>query len=150
MNAKQALEKGGGGVEWDELLKLWWQKEFLRAFLGPTRGHLDGRPDQVKKWISYGRKGGPKPPITNAKVFGDEWWGWWHKLNPEWRYVAEDGATMETDESGEWGELDNTGPNGMLNVLICLRWWKDALGEEASKKWDLAVADVTAVLKQMM
>lgn len=54
------------------------------------------------------------------------------------------------DDKEGWGHLDTTGLNGMLNVLISVRWWKDALGEETAPKWDAAVTEVSSALKQTL
>jgi hypothetical protein len=52
-------------------------------------------------------------------------------------------------EAGEsWLCMDYQGQNGFLNVLVCLKWWRDAL-EDASPDWEDAVDDVTWVLRQM-
>ncbi|KAJ7024471.1 hypothetical protein C8F04DRAFT_1270269 [Mycena alexandri] len=43
----------------------------------------------------------------------------------------------------EWGAVDYSGPNGILNVLICLRWWRDAMGPNDDQDyWVEAVEDV--------
>ncbi|KAJ7017787.1 hypothetical protein C8F04DRAFT_1199905 [Mycena alexandri] len=41
-------------------------------------------------------------------------------------------------------------PNGMLNAIICLRWWKDAIDsgdEEEEEEWDEAVHEVVWVIE---
>lgn len=53
---------------------------------------------------------------------------------------------LKTD--GPWGDLDFPGPNGFLNVVVCLKWWRDKLKEE-STEWREAVEDVTWVLSRM-
>jgi hypothetical protein len=47
-----------------------------------------------------------------------------------------------------WECLDIAGPNGFLNIVICLKWWRERL-EEESIEWRDAVQDVTWVLKRM-
>ena len=43
-----------------------------------------------------------------------------------------------------------TGPNGHLNVLVCLRWWRNALRDDTDVGgWDTAVADVKWALEQL-
>ncbi|KAJ7184048.1 hypothetical protein B0H12DRAFT_1083253 [Mycena haematopus] len=46
------------------------------------------------------------------------------------------------------GRLDLYGQNAFLNVLMCLKWWRDAI-PVASPDWENAVDDVTWVLQQM-
>jgi hypothetical protein len=44
--------------------------------------------------------------------------------------------------------MDYKGQNGFLNVLMVLKWWRDAL-EVASPDWEEAVSDITWVLQKM-
>ena len=39
------------------------------------------------------------------------------------------------------------GVNGLLNVLMCLKWWAKAVNSEPGERWKAGVADVTWVLK---
>jgi hypothetical protein len=40
------------------------------------------------------------------------------------------------------------GQNGFLNVLMCLKWWREKISDE-SEDWKDAVEDVMWVLEQM-
>lgn len=44
--------------------------------------------------------------------------------------------------------MDYHGQNGFLNILMCLKWWRDALDVE-SPDWEEAVNDVTWVLQEI-
>jgi hypothetical protein len=44
--------------------------------------------------------------------------------------------------------MDFHGQNGFLNVMMGLKWWRDAMSE-GSKGWDLGVEDVIWVLTKM-
>jgi hypothetical protein len=44
--------------------------------------------------------------------------------------------------------MDYSGQNGFLNMLMCLKWWRDAM-DAGSLDWDEAVDDVTWVLSKM-
>ncbi|KAJ7026650.1 hypothetical protein C8F04DRAFT_966196 [Mycena alexandri] len=82
------------------------------------------RPKEVTGWISHARSGGPQPPIVDVFSFAARWWPWWVEINPQWRVRM--GTTVKRlakEGEGDWDLLASTGPNGMLNVLICLRWW---------------------------
>ncbi|KAJ7720534.1 hypothetical protein B0H16DRAFT_1336020 [Mycena metata] len=150
-DAKKALVAGPeGGEFWTKLLDLWWAKEVTRKFKGPARGHTDGRPIQVGNWIQYARRGVVKPAIADVKRFGQEWWDWWLLMNPNWRQSLPLGR-LEQARGGEgWDAVDHSGPNGILNAIICLRWWKDALEQgnaEQEKEWKLAVNEVIWVIE---
>jgi hypothetical protein len=60
-------------------------------------------------------------------------------------HVAQDYNT-DAAEDGDWTLLDLPGPNRFLNVLICLKWWRERL-EGETKKWRDAVEDVKWVLE---
>ncbi|KAJ7202949.1 hypothetical protein B0H12DRAFT_993558, partial [Mycena haematopus] len=118
-------------------VKLWWRHEKAASFLWPARGAgASVRPVEVKGWVARARTGGPSPAITHAKDFGVRFWAWWVSINPEW------GRRLAQKGDGDWtGLASQTGPNGLLNVIMCLRWWRDELREESSD-WKEAVADV--------
>jgi predicted phosphohydrolase len=84
------------------------------------------------------------PEIKDIEVFAKEWSRWWEDINPEWRKVS---SPMEKKD-GAWAAMDVPGPNGFLNVLVCLLWWRQRL-EEESQGWRDAMEDVTWVLKKM-
>ncbi|KAJ7838567.1 hypothetical protein B0H13DRAFT_1650609 [Mycena leptocephala] len=128
---------------------LWWAKEESRRFQGPARGHTTGRPKQVANWIQYVRKGPAKPEITDAHAFGEQWWGWWMRMNPEWRGTTDTGRPQKIQVGEEWDELDYSGPNGVLNAIICLRWWRDAIGEGNEEGWKEAAEEVSWVMETM-
>ncbi|KAJ7895599.1 hypothetical protein B0H14DRAFT_2333773, partial [Mycena olivaceomarginata] len=100
------------------------------------------RPKEVKDWVSRARN--HTPVIDDADRLGQSWWAWWIDINPEWR-----GDTRPLLHGmGTWESLDLYGQNGFLNVLMVLKWWRDAMSE-ASPDWEEGVADVTWVLQQM-
>ncbi|KAJ7238466.1 hypothetical protein C8J57DRAFT_1012743, partial [Mycena rebaudengoi] len=141
---KQLVEGAGEG-EWGSLVELWWKLEARSRFLGLTRRHLaKGCPEEVALWIQNARKPG-RVSITNASAFGKAWWAWWSELNPKWRARGENGS-LERAGSGDWTGLARMGPNGMLCILICLRWWRDMLVEPVAEgemeAWMDAVKDV--------
>ncbi|KAJ7045337.1 hypothetical protein C8F04DRAFT_939704 [Mycena alexandri] len=122
------------------MVETWWKHEKLASFEGPAKGLLPSRrPAQVTTWIGRGREGEPNPPIVDVYAFASTWWSWWCAINPEWRKRV--GFRMERSGEGDWGSTGATGPNGFLNVMICLRWWRDALRDDL-RGWDEAVADV--------
>ncbi|KAJ7909805.1 hypothetical protein B0H13DRAFT_1616253 [Mycena leptocephala] len=78
-------------------------------------------------------------------AFGEQWWAWWIDINPAWRQTA---LPMSRDGDGSWTSLDFAGPNGFLNVLMCLKWWFDKDG--GTKRWKEGVEDVKWVLRKMI
>jgi hypothetical protein len=77
-----------------------------------------------------------------------QWWAWWADINPEWR-VQTEGKRLEKGGVGEWTKLDIGGPNGLLNVLMCLRWWRNAMPETHMADWVDAIEDVHWALVSM-
>ncbi|KAJ7845161.1 hypothetical protein B0H14DRAFT_2358273, partial [Mycena olivaceomarginata] len=100
------------------------------------------RPAQVGAWVQRARKGAPD--IRDVETFGKTWMAWWRDINPPWRKAA----TPMPRTDGDWASLDLPGPNGFLNVLVCLKWWRERLDQE-SPAWREGVEDVLWVLKRM-
>ncbi|KAJ7017234.1 hypothetical protein C8F04DRAFT_979725 [Mycena alexandri] len=152
-SAKVTLAAGGGGDSWAKIMSLWWDLEKKASFIGPGKGKgTSMRPKEVAGWISRARSGGPQPPIVDVFSFAARWWPWWVEINPQWRVRT--GTTVKRlakEGEGDWDSLASTGPNGMLNVLICLRWWYDALrGDEGGMEgWNKAVEDVKWALERI-
>ncbi|KAJ7481673.1 hypothetical protein FB451DRAFT_977322, partial [Mycena latifolia] len=148
-DARKALRDGEGGESWDRVVELWWAVEEKGAFQGPGKGVAAKiRPAQVGGWIQRARTGGPSPAVKDLYAFTVQWWKWWVAMNPGWRARIDGGKRLEKGGEGEWGSVAQTGPNGLLNVLICLRWWRDELRQgDAATEWAEAVDDVRWVLE---
>ncbi|KAJ7623834.1 hypothetical protein DFH06DRAFT_1008703, partial [Mycena polygramma] len=143
------LRTGGGGEKWEKVVELWWTRETAAAFGGPPKGAKPNlRPKEVKGWVARARTGGPSPAIVDVYSFAADWWKWWVAINPSWRQL-EGGRHLKKEGEGDWGSAAHTGPNGMLNVLVCLRWWRDVLRGEFGD-WEEALADVEWVLNEVM
>jgi hypothetical protein len=93
-------------------------------------------------WVQRARIGTPE--IKNVEIFTKEWAAWWQDINPAWRKMS---LPMEKKD-GPWAFMDLPGPNGFLNVLICLKWWRERLQED-SEEWKEAVNNVMWVLERM-
>ncbi|KAK7052698.1 hypothetical protein R3P38DRAFT_3173012 [Favolaschia claudopus] len=154
-HSRMLLETGEGGEMWNKVVEAWWKREERAAFKGPKNGAaVKERPGEIKGWIARARTGGPQPPIKELFTFSATWWMWWMKLNPSWREKVHDGRRLVQAGEGEWKVMaSQTGPNGLLNALICLRWWRDVLGGNADqrelKEWAEAVEEVNWVLNEM-
>ncbi|KAJ7725154.1 hypothetical protein B0H14DRAFT_2276069, partial [Mycena olivaceomarginata] len=86
------------------------------------------RPAQVSAWVQRARIGSPE--IKDVGKFAEEWAVWWQDINPAWRKIS----LPMPKQDGVWDNMDLPGPNGFLNVLVCLKWWRGKL-EEESKEW---------------
>ncbi|KAJ7161805.1 hypothetical protein C8R43DRAFT_1123523 [Mycena crocata] len=144
---RETLEAGtddwNGG--WNKLVVLWWSLETSTKFASSPRVGLPTaeRPAEIPWWTSRARSG--NPTISNVENFVAVFKNWWFLINPSWRQ-NEDGS-LKLEEDGSWEELRKPGANGLLNVLICLKWWRermDGLG------WDDVVADVTWVIECLL
>ncbi|KAJ7041710.1 hypothetical protein C8F04DRAFT_909540, partial [Mycena alexandri] len=151
-DARATLLAGGGGDVWAETVNIWWDHEKTANFVGASKGKGTAkRPKEVSGWIARARSGGPQPPIIDVYSFAVRWWLWWVEINPKWRVRT--GTTLDRlakEGDGAWDSVVSTGPNGMLNVLICLRWWYDALGGDEGGRagWNEALEDVNWVLQR--
>ncbi|KAJ7315518.1 hypothetical protein DFH08DRAFT_630163, partial [Mycena albidolilacea] len=96
-------------------------------------------PKAVGDWVSRARVFTPE---IEPEVFGRQFWEWWVDINPDWRTSQ---RPMIREDGKSWASLDFHGQNGFLNVMACLKWWRDAL-ETPSPDWEEAVDDVTWVL----
>ncbi|KAJ7224529.1 hypothetical protein GGX14DRAFT_299406, partial [Mycena pura] len=85
-----------------------------------------------------------KPSITDAVKFGESFRKWWLDINPGWRKEAEAGKLFRGN-GGAWESLDIPGPNGFLNLLMCLKWWAEAAQNLPGSRWLEAVDDATWV-----
>ncbi|KAJ7019716.1 hypothetical protein C8F04DRAFT_875880, partial [Mycena alexandri] len=101
------------------------------------------RPDEVHTWVSRARN--TIPAITNLESFIKAFKSWWVDINPPWRKTS---LPMVKNAGGPWTSMDIPGPNGFLNVLMCLKWWRGAMDEE-SEEWKEALEDVKWVLESM-
>jgi hypothetical protein len=74
-----------------------------------------------------------------------QWWAWWKGINLSWR--VRDGELLTGD--GSWDILKCPGQNGLLNVVITLKWWHGCM-ETPSENWKRVVADLKWVLENMV
>ncbi|KAJ6503626.1 hypothetical protein C8R45DRAFT_782409, partial [Mycena sanguinolenta] len=131
------------GAGWTGLLLLWWKREETAGFEGTTKLHpAKLRPKEVGDWVSRARN--HTPQISDAVDFGERFWSWWIDINPSWRTKKQ---LMERKDEMSWNCIDYNGQNGFLNVLMCLKWWRDAMGMP-SPDWEEAVHDVMWVLAE--
>lgn len=108
---------------------------------------------QVNYWISRARPIDDfTAPITNLDEFVASYRSWFDALNPSWRTKNNVGRWVASG-SGAWDNFSKPGPNGMLSILACLKWWFDKevlLGIEVTDGWVEAVADLIWVLRGLI
>ncbi|KAF7345202.1 hypothetical protein MSAN_01896700 [Mycena sanguinolenta] len=143
-NADKVLRSKDYGEGWISLLSLWWKREKEAGFEGTTKSHPARlRPKEVGDWVARARN--YTPQIANGDEFGKRFWAWWIKINPAWRTEE---RPMKREGEMSWVGMDILGQNGFLNVLMCLKWWRDAM-DAPSPDWEEALNDVTWVLERM-
>ncbi|KAJ7193951.1 hypothetical protein GGX14DRAFT_378377 [Mycena pura] len=141
--AREQLQATDLGPAWTALVKLWFTREESHGFVSPRDSHKAKlRPSQVGEWVARARAPRYKPLIPDPAKFGGLWRAWWVDINPGWRRSVE--GQLVRMGTGEWEGLDIPGANGFLNVLICLKWWGDAINGTPEAEWDDAVADVNS------
>ncbi|KAJ7745173.1 hypothetical protein B0H14DRAFT_2406767, partial [Mycena olivaceomarginata] len=102
------------------------------------------RPQAVSDWV--GRVRNYTPDVKDASAFGKEFWVWWIQINPSWR--TKNHPMIREEGPSDWACTEYKGQNGFLNVLMLLKWWRDAM-KDASPDWEEAMDDVTWVLQKM-
>ncbi|KAK7053872.1 hypothetical protein R3P38DRAFT_3305269 [Favolaschia claudopus] len=134
--AQAFLTQAEYGDTWGTLLAVWWKREERVGFVGTgNKSHpAKKRPKEVGDWV--GRARNHKPKIANAESFGETWW------------ACERPMSRDVGAEAGWDPLDLYGHNGFLNVLMALKWWRDAMSD-ASPNWEDAVNDVTWALSSM-
>lgn len=108
------------------------------------------RPAAVPHWVQRGRPVEPEryPSITSVSAFASQWWDWWLELNPDRRdRVVTGRLTPGGRISVE--SVKKPGKNGLLSLLACLMWWRDAIGTDDTTDWESAVRDVYWVILEL-
>ncbi|KAJ7078751.1 hypothetical protein B0H15DRAFT_732432, partial [Mycena belliarum] len=130
----------------------WWEVERASEFAAVSCAFKKAlvakkRPKAVGWWIQRARA--RTPEIKDVDAFAVEWGGWWRAINPAWRSAGSQAMIRAEGES--WELLSGvTGINGLLSVLMCLKWWRETLDDgKGVEVWAAAVEDVTWVLKQL-
>ncbi|KAJ7765195.1 hypothetical protein B0H16DRAFT_1263707, partial [Mycena metata] len=75
------------GAHYNALLAAWARIEAASRFESSGTISKQFRPEQVNRWIQYGRgrNGRPDTTITNPTQYEHQWWTWWGALQPGWR-----------------------------------------------------------------
>ncbi|KAF8221953.1 hypothetical protein L208DRAFT_1325112, partial [Tricholoma matsutake] len=85
------------------------------------------RPKVLSQWLLT-RWYSDLPEISDATTFGLEWLTWWNALQPAWRKACTHGTLPvpldpKRPSTSNIQLLHKGGPNGLLTVLIGLKFW---------------------------
>ncbi|KAJ7662031.1 hypothetical protein DFH06DRAFT_987919 [Mycena polygramma] len=133
------------GANWADCVLAWLEFEAATGYGHGGRLTNEGRPDQVRAWMSVGRKWYAPPVISpvgkkgEVGSYAEEWWCWWDAIQP--------GV-----EEGKWGSLPVMhGPTGLILVLATLFWWGVAEeGKERGEDWEAAVTELKVLLEGLV
>ncbi|KII87532.1 hypothetical protein PLICRDRAFT_112687 [Plicaturopsis crispa FD-325 SS-3] len=142
-SARDFLDSAHYGPGWSLCVDAWAALEEEYNFFSPVTGFTNHRrPEQVVWWVSRGRNPSRSLPIKNLKTFIADWEVWWASCNPAWRHGDRPGLPMKQSTEGTLEALRVPGKNGLLGVLACLKWWRDA-EHAATPQWTAALEDVS-------
>ncbi|KAJ7115655.1 hypothetical protein C8R43DRAFT_961081 [Mycena crocata] len=135
VEARAEMTKVDLGCHFQALLTAWTRVEDASRFEhGPQNLSTNGRPGELKTWISRKRgKTGPDPIVTDASAYASKWQGWWDSLQPAWRVKNEDGTWVAQGPYGpdgkEWGDLYRWGVNAVTNDADLQPAWVAAVND---------------------
>ncbi|KZP06502.1 hypothetical protein FIBSPDRAFT_902743 [Athelia psychrophila] len=136
------------GRDWTDSINLFMELHQLSGFPETHRDvsfppHINIRPQEIGKWMTSHRKWADML-ISDVPAYAVTWWAWWNVLQPsEW--VSPDGMTsLPPMYDMDWACLRKAGNNGLLLVVVALRWWGKA--SNASADWRKAAADFRQTL----
>lgn len=105
------------------------------------------RPDGLAEWIKRARSHTFVPSITNVKEYGTKWFNWWHAIQPTSRHIESSRKLSQVGHHDLAGVV-LCGPNGFLNIVKSLSWWRCAIKLDSDMAdWSDSVDDVLWVLK---
>lgn len=153
IDRRNALLQGMEAVEgWGALLQSWfaWEEHNGYTKKGVAIPKVSQRPSAVEIWAKYARNDTIPKGVTDGLKLGEGLRSWWRAINPGWRIEAASGM-FEQSGSGDWDALAAHGPNGLINILACLRWWYLLAGDSLDLSvWGELMADVSWVLSMQL
>lgn len=76
--------------------------------------------------------------------YGVVWWKWWSALQPPSRFEQARPSMLPPTYLMDWQSIRKPGTNGLILVIMSLRWW--GVASTASSDWQKAVADVSSAI----
>ncbi|KAL1749335.1 hypothetical protein FB107DRAFT_281009, partial [Schizophyllum commune] len=120
------------------------------------------RPAAYNTWSRQGCPYDLSIDLGDLSVFAQRYWLWWEALQPAGRHNS-DGNLITIEEfegvvqgMDDWDGLEKCcGKDGIVQVLLFLLWWGDAVNSAGARpdewlEWDTAVQDFRDVLCLMM
>ncbi|KAL1743893.1 hypothetical protein HDZ31DRAFT_83072 [Schizophyllum fasciatum] len=118
------------------------------------------RPSQYSLWTKMGRKYDRLMPVKDADEYGQQWWRWLTAHLPESCRMSNsyllDLSRVDPSNSATWNGLDKAcGKDGMLQLVLSLMWWGDAVHAPAvpdatrRDNWEAACVELNGILRCM-
>ncbi|KAM6504126.1 hypothetical protein JOM56_001069, partial [Amanita muscaria] len=129
--AKGYLADQALGSQWSDCIDAWMEFELSLASESSavSISRLGGtklRPPVLSWWLQT-RKYQNIPVLTDAAEFAKDWITWWSALQPEGRKpTSVDSLPNPISMILPGTDLRNLrkgGPNGVVTVIIALKWW---------------------------
>lgn len=135
----QVLQQHGKGWNptWDHCIEAWLAFERASSFKNTTKS-LSGSvkpPVELTQYTS--KEGGRSLTSFNSNIasvyltpakYNEEWWEWYHSVQPNNRGSAENTARSQNDDgSWSWTPMCKSGKSGVFLLMISLAWWGEAL-----------------------
>ncbi|KAJ3711850.1 hypothetical protein DFJ43DRAFT_1008090, partial [Lentinula guzmanii] len=148
-----------------QLVTRWIELERSTAWQSPRKGlTTDRRPEALSRWQRK-RYVNPEPNLSTPQFvasFSEAFWQWWILLQPKWRAIGPGEKLNPPDFQStmcesDWQPLDKRGINGWFGLMVCLKWWGQALifrtvAEQVvlRNEWLRAIHDVSAMLDGLL
>ncbi|ESK81780.1 hypothetical protein Moror_5370 [Moniliophthora roreri MCA 2997] len=137
---------------WQHILHQYFTLQGIYSFVNPDKYRLPAnlQPNKFSQWFKEGRKPAFPSNIQSLGKFIESFWEWWNTLNPDWQERIE-GRRMLRARNGEWKELRYSGQNGLILLMVGLRWWFMLEGKKRrSDNWNEMAQDILWVLESLV
>ncbi|KAK7041912.1 SERTA domain-containing protein 3 [Paramarasmius palmivorus] len=105
----------------------WVRLDSKPNYKGPRLSATD-RPSDIGWWIARARPVGYQPKkMQDLQGYAHDFTTWYRNCSPSWRTEDSSGFDMPRSSGGDWSSLARFGPNGIVNFVVGLAWWKGEL-----------------------
>ena len=122
---KDSVSKTGmrdWGVSWLKCLQAFidFQKRASFPKMGPSLPPSTSvQPPEIAVWMKYGQHW-KDYKLNDVKKFGQQWWDWWHSLQPKARAHRYQNHSTSPMSDMDWSCLQKLGRNGIQLLIISL------------------------------